>query len=136
MKTTEKEAKTKWCPFARVLLPVRQSGNRIGTFHKRIADDGEREHYEEQEADCKCIGSGCMAWRWELAPASRVRLPEELAQASTEAEPPRPGNLPESWRWSPSGSDLGEACWSEPIEEASARTRGFCGLASRPGVYS
>ncbi|MBK8019807.1 MAG: hypothetical protein IPK20_26155 [Betaproteobacteria bacterium] len=74
MKTTEKEAKTKWCPFTRVLLPVHQSGNRIGTFHKRIADDVDRKHYEEQEADCKCIGSGCMAWRWEVALSCRGAL--------------------------------------------------------------
>ena len=61
---TEAEAMKKWCPFARVLLPVNQSGNRVSTFHKRIAGESDRKHYEEQEADCKCLASGCMAWRW------------------------------------------------------------------------
>lgn len=136
MKITEKEAKTKWCPFARVLLPVHQSGNRIGTFHKRIADDVDRKHYEEQEADCTCIGSGCMAWRWEGNPICYVRLPDDSAHACAETEPPRPASLRDSWRWDSSGAAEGESCWVEPIEEAQARTRGYCGLASTPGVYS
>lgn len=61
---TEAEAKTKWCPMARVLLPVNQAGNRISTFHLTLSDPRDREHYEKQRADCNCLGSGCAAWRW------------------------------------------------------------------------
>lgn len=45
---TEEEAKTKWCPFAR---PNGGNGaNRLGT---RASDK-----------DPRCIGSECVAWRW------------------------------------------------------------------------
>jgi hypothetical protein len=64
---TESEARKKWCPFARVLLPVNQAGNRISTFHLQLAkksDPRDHEYYLQQEADCNCLGSRCMAWRW------------------------------------------------------------------------
>jgi hypothetical protein len=51
---TEDEAKTKWCPFVRhpVNMPGYSNGNR---FNKPSLD-----------ATCRCIGSRCMAWRWEI----------------------------------------------------------------------
>lgn len=64
---TEEQAQQKWCPFARVLLPVHQAGNRISTFHKALAaksGSSDVEHYAQQEADCNCLGSRCMAWRF------------------------------------------------------------------------
>lgn len=67
MIVTEEQAKEKWCPFARVLLPVHQVGNRISTFHMEVArksDPRDFEHYQRQVADCNCIGSRCMAWRF------------------------------------------------------------------------
>lgn len=69
---TEKDASTKWCPFARVLLPINQAGNRIGTFHKTLTEERDRKHYEQQEADCNCLGSRCMAWRWIENPSEPV----------------------------------------------------------------
>jgi len=45
---TEKEARGKWCPFARS-----SDGNRLGGFTSDFP------------LNCLCIGSGCMAWRWE-----------------------------------------------------------------------
>lgn len=57
MTITEEEAKTKWCPAARCTgtiddIPV--GGNRVGDpwIHSRFVEQ------------TKCIGSGCMAWRW------------------------------------------------------------------------
>ena len=74
MTLTESEARTKWCPFARVLLPVHQSGNRISTFHKANAEsERDKEHYAQQERDCCCIASDCMAWRWQGRP---VHVPD------------------------------------------------------------
>ncbi len=44
----EVEARKKWCPFAR--------GNSIA--RERVSATG--------EYDNRCIGSACMAWRWEM----------------------------------------------------------------------
>lgn len=53
---TEEEAKTKWCPFTRVVVNAENysNGNRFENGHR----------YNEQAL---CIGSACMAWR-ELHP--------------------------------------------------------------------
>lgn len=45
---TEEEAKTKWCPF------VRLGETAIGSTYNRCGP----------EASLYCIGSACMAWRW------------------------------------------------------------------------
>jgi len=50
MLVTEKEARTKWCPDARVGLTAGMAVN-------RHPDDSVNE-------DCCCAGSACMAWRW------------------------------------------------------------------------
>ena len=55
--TTEAEAKTKWCPFARIA-------------HVNAPTGGNR-HYSGVGAEenlgliTRCIGSECMAWRWD-----------------------------------------------------------------------
>lgn len=134
---TGAEAKTKWCPAARVLLPVNQTGNRISTAMKAMAERSgrhEAEWYAQQEADCRCIGSGCMAWRWQEELFRRRRHPVDRAQASSVQEPPRPIGLPPSWKWNATYADEGDACWIEPIEEANARRHGYCGLAGAPGT--
>lgn len=66
---TEDEAKTKWCPFARVMLfePEPGAGNHA---------------VNRTTMDCHCIGSACMAWRAEagiVVPADSV-TPEMLAR--------------------------------------------------------
>jgi hypothetical protein len=62
---TEEEAKTKWCPFARVIALTENgrehhAGNRV-----REHNDGGisfRDDFNPRSA--RCIGSACMAWRW------------------------------------------------------------------------
>lgn len=52
---TEEEAKTKWCPFARVAkrdIPGRSYNRWADDWSPAGAVDG-----------AKCVGSACMAWR-------------------------------------------------------------------------
>lgn len=54
---TEDEAKTKWCPFAQVVLDtpdLKGSGNRLATLEADL----------DNPIQARCIGSECMAWRW------------------------------------------------------------------------
>lgn len=57
---TEDEAKTKWCPVARVALPNGSACNR----------DFETPNLQESHpsfiAATRCIGSACMAWQYDL----------------------------------------------------------------------
>ena len=57
---TEEEAKTKWCPFARVEHAVMMHGVTVGySFNRGEAD---------QAPYGACISSACMAWRWRKPP--------------------------------------------------------------------
>jgi len=51
----EEEAKTKWCPFAR----LGSSTSGLGGMNRFI-----RPQRSEDEQEVRCIGSACMAWRW------------------------------------------------------------------------
>jgi hypothetical protein len=60
---TEDEAKTKWCPFARISSPIYDKTRTWGGHHPKIgAETANRGAREEQWP--LCIGSACMAWRW------------------------------------------------------------------------
>lgn len=73
---TEEEAKTRWCPFARVTLYVRGDAPDLpkpvdlcGHGANKILTDDPALTASIQEAinrtgATRCIGSGCMAWRW------------------------------------------------------------------------
>lgn len=54
MTHTEEEAHKCWCPFARVTDGLRDGGNRYPQLDDRTTG-----------AFAACIGSSCMAWRWE-----------------------------------------------------------------------
>lgn len=58
---TEDEAKIKWCPFARV-MQTEQLKNANGMPVDAIAATSNRRSDYDY---VKCIGSKCMAWRWE-----------------------------------------------------------------------
>jgi len=54
---TEDEAKTKWCPFSNVYVPyhnIGAAGNRGSLL----------EGHQMPEKHIRCLGSGCMSWRW------------------------------------------------------------------------
>jgi hypothetical protein len=57
---SEDEAKTKWCPFrriVRILHDVRKSEHP----YEYTATDR-----EQVPKELNCVASGCMAWRWTL----------------------------------------------------------------------
>ena len=125
MKLTEEEAKTRWCPDARV-----SGSNRMSRTldHAPAAAAGRQ--------DCACIASRCMAWRWDgpmginQRVLGRSYLIDGIPAAEAIAEPPRPRDVPASWVWLPYDPEEGDhARWSEPAEDAQARRQGYCGRA-------
>lgn len=54
MNVTEAEAKTKWCPFARGSFVM--VGNSPASVNRNLSG--------EASSGASCIGSDCMAWRW------------------------------------------------------------------------
>lgn len=106
---TEEEAKTKWCPYSRVLGTLRQPAE-PGTPDYVVAQGAHNRGYQMGGAlhNCMCIGSACMAWRF----------------------------LPQLWEHT---SLVGEGKWTEPNEingygRAGKKLPhlGYCGLAGRP----
>jgi hypothetical protein len=103
---TEEDAKEKWCPFARVIERdcdgSTRARNRVvhldaaGNVLKEITDT---------LAGTRCIGSACMAWRWEKSEAKAV----------------------EGYQ-TPDGQSI-TTRWAriDPVDGA-----GFCGLAGKP----
>lgn len=64
---TEDEAKTKWCPFARSLVVMREKGTE--TILSSVTANrwtGNVAHTPSPETQPRCLGSDCMAWRWEV----------------------------------------------------------------------
>lgn len=63
---TEDEAKTKWCPFVRVLLDtpdLKGTGNRLSSLEADL----------DNPVQARCIASDCMAWRWIGPPRDQPR---------------------------------------------------------------
>lgn len=110
---TEDEAKSKWCPFAKVGY---NSGTEVNRITLQFGDE-----------DFRCLGSECMAWRSVTPPHLRVKPCIEFMAT---VEPARPAGLPFNWAFVPYGPDTGPACWVEP--EPNDPPLGYCGLAGVP----
>lgn len=54
MLLSEKEAKTKWCPYA--MSAVRRYADSVTVVNRRIGSG-------KPDVDCLCITTDCMAWR-------------------------------------------------------------------------
>ncbi len=54
MLLTEKEARTKWCPFA--VSAVRRYEDSVSVVNRRIGSG-------KPDVDCFCIATDCMMWR-------------------------------------------------------------------------
>lgn len=103
---TESEAKTKWCPFARI-----GGGQGMdGAAYNRIEHHGG----DISHTAASCIGSACMAWRWSDKPfetqiASKAPGDEwEKTESFTIGDP-----------------DMMTALWQRPTKDR----KGFCGLS-------
>lgn len=59
----ESEAKTKWCPFARVA--AYSSGGQEGESPTSV------NRGEATGPFTRCIGAACMSWRWIYAPSEK-----------------------------------------------------------------
>jgi hypothetical protein len=66
---TEDEAKSKWCPMTRVAAGPRGEGWFNHTLHEAGVEAGEDRSTASPKLT-RCIGSACMAWRWEVSPAA------------------------------------------------------------------
>jgi len=61
---TEDEAKTKWCPFARIVAGHNEGGNiRVTAPQAPFNRIDVHEAPPDFFAGAKCIASACMAWR-------------------------------------------------------------------------
>lgn len=105
---TEDEAKTKWCPFARVQAAVALRGQ--ASFHgaafNRLAIEPALE-IDTNPINSRCIASECMAWRW-----AQKRNPDW--------QPDHSGQM-----WPSPHPDDGSPLYVTDHE------RGHCGLASK-----
>lgn len=118
----EKEAKTKWCPFAMVYDPDGASVNRYALLnHRKIAEGSE------------CIGSECMAWRNE---ENKKINTCPCVDRKLKIEPERPSYIPQSWIFVPytehSPLYIVYAHWEESNDDILNRKEGYCGMMGRP----
>ena len=60
---TEDEAKTKWCPHTRLASNSSEGARYLGNATVTVQMNPTVERVVAHTA--KCIGSACMAWRWE-----------------------------------------------------------------------
>lgn len=76
---TEEEAKTKWCPHAQSFYWAGSEIKGQPVSVNRYVSEGDEVDGKPHaipttpHADCLCIGSACMAWRWDATTASRKR---------------------------------------------------------------
>jgi hypothetical protein len=62
---TEEEAKTKWCPFARVVMDWSEDQEVIGPFNRDHIIEASALSEEDNISHATCLASACMAWRWD-----------------------------------------------------------------------
>lgn len=130
---TEDEAKEKWCPFARCNHD--NGGNRPAYGN---GGDGpvEDDYCTDVAMQSPCIGSACMAWRWESAAREQMRLPRHATEVDGEPVVVA-GTLRviggKCWRYSHSDVDEnGEFDLLHRAPSDDAPRDGYCGLAGQP----
>lgn len=109
---TEDEAKTKWCPMARVALDYGEGSN--GARAVLSANRGWADQTDHLAADSCCIGSACMMWS--VGSARKLETAYGI---------PRPDG--EWWELIHGSTDALSNTWRRIIPAT-----GYCGLAGRP----
>lgn len=108
---TEEEAKTKWCPFARVIAGTIETPLTQAAFNR--VSVGSAQHMTLHAS--KCLGADCMAWRWGTS---------ELG-VTLDSVPYVSGSSAPGLDWS---YDLEHRVWVQRERIA----HGYCGLAGQP----
>lgn len=114
---TEEEAKTKWCPFARVVASL-INGDAVSNTQVRNRlveiEAGQPQVYVETLVGAQCVASACMAWR------TTARIPLSVAR-----EIQKELALPLAQAWDHAASLF--IADGKPDGED-----GYCGLAGAP----
>ena len=133
MLTTEKEAKTKWCPMVR-------HGEICGP-DSTVPENLEPVAWNRFDGEWNfggllCIASGCMMWSWGDLPECL----QIMADCSENKAPERPRNIPTTWKYVLTderthrlNAPVMVGRWVEPDTERDARRLGYCGLAGDGG---
>lgn len=126
MIVTETEAKERWCPHARVPLYAACATGEESPAAANRAAPGSSESVRAGAAEqCRCLGSGCMAWRWIAPPVPRMQT-RHYSQAELVAlrEARTPGGYVEVRQ-----TDLPRV--AEALRHE-ADGLGYCGLSGAP----
>lgn len=116
---TEAEAKSKWCPFARLVSGDETPGgatisrDTAAAFNRVSVSNGD---VVTTPHAAKCLGSACMAWRARGGPT-------RIENASN------PDGPPEGDGWKPVPGQLRNIDW---VRDVPGQSVGYCGLAGAP----
>ncbi len=129
MMLTEKEARKKWCPFARTIDGYPGDGANVQGY----AASANRGMPDKTMASLNCAASDCMAWRWagkNTRETTKMRHPVEYDAVAgsvrvVDGEP---------WRYEYTDIDSeGEFDllhrWLSDEDQEKQGCRGYCGLA-------
>lgn len=137
MNVTTAQARSLWCPFARVLIDDKATA-------QTAANRGLQRQSDEIQS--LCVGHECMAWRWigdENMTSCLTRCKNEALEKLGRKEKltVEDFNVPQGEGWKPDGKpyqpreDEGwswKQNWKRDASFAHAERKGFCGLAGSP----
>lgn len=95
-----------------------------------IVDNSESVHFACCANAPSCMGSDCMAWRWADEDEGQNFIYATNCSATTEADAGPKPNYAVDYEFHIYREE--GAGWLEPIGQAQAVRRGYCGLAGKP----
>ena len=124
---TEAEAKTKWCPMARVPFVDGQEDRDGYPVTLAVASVNRKRGNNGPEENVNCLASGCMMWRWstkhpqEVHPRRWIKKDEAI-----------PTGFEETGANHPIVISAGVLSDAREIRCIETRHDGYCGLAGFP----